>query len=679
MLSFSVCNDISIEFKMFIKPFRVKSNSQMKGSDKKKFKARIVAQFMLPECDRNTLDCLVPAKEDASLTKIYTYSGESVIVYLVGKDPIFFEIDKQKILFPTVYALWKCPNLLGKKVITTVSGVVPKITNGADLMLPGVVADVENRGMKAYCDGELKKGDVIYINLIENKAAVAVGTATQSSEDLYMQGMRGKAVNILHTVGDQLWNMGNRVEAPNLGPIEGTQWLDNETKINSDPDNMPCDNTEQTSVNPAVGEENSRNQNKNIITACSNDQPDLPSIENAVENLLLGKPCIKTEETANMQEIEEEIEEPDSLEKPESPIIDFDVDKKQDVKLSEELDNINTEGIMNKLIENAFLQALKTTAKKLELPLLTSTFFRQHMLPACPTEIGGPIDLKKSSYKKLNKFLLKMIEEEIITVKEQKKGVEVITEVNYNHDKILSYRPVKLESTGEAKKMENGGAESYAPPIVTELYLVTAEVSKFFAKFSIRKGDGLTATEIREYVRQYVSQESLQHPTDPSIINLDPILADAVLVKGENLIVTFRWDKLTSRITSKMSKGYSMEFKCGNKSRMIVQKGKLETIEMMLGTRSGNKKVTLIHNLDVFGIDLHEFAHKCQVGVAASTAINEAHNKKRAGGHPVMEVLIQGNQVAFASKLLIEEYKLPRKYIRGTELAAKKKGGATKK
>ena len=106
----------------------------------------------------------------------------------------------------------------------------------------------------------------------------------------------------------------------------------------------------------------------------------------------------------------QEIEEPESLEEPESPIIDFDVDKKQDVKLSEELDNINTEDIMNKLIENAFLQALKTTAKKLELPLLTSTFFRQHMLPACPTEIGGPIDLKKSSKKtKIIILLLKNV------------------------------------------------------------------------------------------------------------------------------------------------------------------------------------------------------------------------------------------------------------------------------
>ena len=128
-----------------------------------------------------------------------------------------------------------------------------------------------------------------------------------------------------------------------------------------------------------------------------------------------------------------------------------------------------------------------------------------------------------------------------------------------------------------------------------------------------------------------------------------------------------------------MRKGYSMELKLGNKTKSIVQKGKLEPIEMMLGTRSGNKKVTLIHNLDIYGIDMAEFSHKCQIGVAASTTIHEAPNKKRAGGHPVMELLIQGNQVAFASTLLLEEYKVPRKYIRGTELAAKKKNVSNKK
>ena len=85
--------------------------------------------------------------------------------------------------------------------------------------------------------------------------------------------------------------------------------------------------------------------------------------------------------------------------------------------------------------------------------------------------------------------------------------------------------------------------------------------------------------------------------------------------------------------------------------------------------------MTLIHNLDVYGIDLQEFAHKCQVGVAASTAVHEATNKKRAGGGAVMEVLVQGNQVTFASELLINFYQIPRKFIRGLELAAKAKKG----
>ena len=85
----------------------------------------------------------------------------------------------------------------------------------------------------------------------------------------------------------------------------------------------------------------------------------------------------------------------------------------QDDRNCEELDPNSTEEKMDELIHNAFLQSLRTTAKKLELPVLTSTFYRQHMLPACPSEIGGPIDLKKSSYKKLSKFLSKMMEDQV--------------------------------------------------------------------------------------------------------------------------------------------------------------------------------------------------------------------------------------------------------------------------
>ena len=52
-------------------------------------------------------------------------------------------------------------------------------------MLPGVIVD-EEKGIKAYCDGKLSKGDLVAVNLQSNKAPVAVGTAWLSSEDMYM-------------------------------------------------------------------------------------------------------------------------------------------------------------------------------------------------------------------------------------------------------------------------------------------------------------------------------------------------------------------------------------------------------------------------------------------------------------------------------------------------------------
>lgn len=39
------------------------------------------------------------------------------------------------------------------------------------------------------------------------------------------------------------------------------------------------------------------------------------------------------------------------------------------------------------------------------------------------------------------------------------------------------------------------------------------------------------------------------------------------------------------------------------------------------------------------------------------------------------EVLIQGSQAVFVSKLLLETYGIPRKYVKGIEEVKKKKGG----
>ena len=61
-------------------------------------------------------------------------------------------------------------------------------------------------------------------------------------------------------------------------------------------------------------------------------------------------------------------------------------------------------------------------------------------------------------------------------------------------------------------------------------------------------------------------------------------------------------------------------------------------------------QVTLIHNLETFGVDPGEFAHSVQKGMACSTSTSPLPGKNRG-----VEVLVQGNQVAYVAKLLMGE------------------------
>lgn len=58
-------------------------------------------------------------------------------------------------------------------------------------------------------------------------------------------------------------------------------------------------------------------------------------------------------------------------------------------------------------------------------------------------------------------------------------------------------------------------------------------------------------------------------------------------------------------------------------------------------------QVTLINNLELYGINIQEFARECQHGVAASTSISPVPGKKS------LQLLIQGNQVLFVGNLLM--------------------------
>ncbi len=85
-------------------------------------------------------------------------------------------------------------------------------------MLPGIIVKDE-LGMSAY--GRVTKGQTVAVNSNRNRAAVAIGLAALSSQDMYMAGKRGKGIEILHCFGDFLWQAGTKENPPDLGPPGG--------------------------------------------------------------------------------------------------------------------------------------------------------------------------------------------------------------------------------------------------------------------------------------------------------------------------------------------------------------------------------------------------------------------------------------------------------------------------
>uniref|UniRef100_T1J5Q9 Uncharacterized protein n=1 Tax=Strigamia maritima TaxID=126957 RepID=T1J5Q9_STRMM len=574
---------------MFLKPFKVKSNTTVKGSDRciKQLTITILkyslqyAKFLDED-----LSNLIPNKGDFTSMKISTHSGDHVTIYFNQKSPLFFECDKN--YYPTVYTMWKSPNILAR--FTTHAQVLEKLNSGADLMLPGVIT--EDWNVNTF--GKLKKGDVCCVDLTDNKSVVAIGKTALSSEDMFLSGKRGKGVIILHSYLDHLWAAGEKNSLPIVEIEEKMGGLDLSENLTDQIENS-------NQIEPIALITNDTADSEKIISNNGADAELKLDAETAIEE--------------NADDTQTEVEK------------------------------------MDNLLTKCFLQAWKTSAKKAQLPLLISTFYKSHMMPACPR--GLSLDVKKSSFKKISKFIRQMQQFGIIEVKELSSGVESIVAVNFAHPDIRGYQVEEVEEILEPTVEIVGTDVKYEFPEIVDLFVIGADMMPFFKFAKKSKGTAITVTEIRQIIKNYVTENQLQSTEVRSLVNMDPILSQCLNTAEAGL----RWDDLMTRFVTKMKPAYQMIFP--NKLPTI-KKGKLDPIELSVAQRAANKKVTLVYNLELFGINPKEFAHSVQIGVAASTSISTAVNRKE--GHEFYSYF-------FFS--FLDDYKVPRRFIKGLELAPK--------
>lgn len=574
---------------MFAKAFRVKSNTAIKGSDRRKLRADVTAAF--PTLGTDQVSELVPGKEELNIVKLYAHRGDAVIVYVSGGNPILFELEKN--LYPTVYTLWSYPDLL--PTFTTWPLVLEKLVGGADLMLPGLV--VPPAGLP-----QVQKGDLCAITLVGNRAPVAIGVAAMSTSEMLTSGLKGRGFSVLHTYQDHLWRSGDKSSPPSVAPLA----LD------------PLDLSEEKGSSHAD-----------------------PILQGDMRHLAL-------------EGVEEENGEVQQMHGKKTPS-----EASEDTSVgglnSDPTDSKTLQEQMDELLQRCFLHALKCRVKKADLPLLTSTFLGSHMFSCCPE--GRQLDVKKSSYKKLSKFLQQMQQEQIIQVKELSKGVESIVAVDWKHPRITSFvipEPVQ----------EGSREQPYHPPDIKPLYCVPASMTLLFQESGHKKGSVLEGGEVRTIIINYAKKNDLVDAHNKNLVKLDPILCDCILEKSEQHTDTkLPWDSLLTRCLEKLQPAYQVTFPG---QEPIVKKGKICPIDITLAQRASNKKVTVVRNLEAYGLDPWTVAAILQQRCQASTTVTAAPGAKDS-----LQVQIQGNQVHHLGRLLLEEYHLPRKHIQGLEKAPK--------
>lgn len=601
---------------MFKKSLEAKSQQRLSGADRKKLKRTIKERFR--NASDSEIDSILPPKAEITIVKLQNR------VHLYGVEggfPMFFDIDGRGTeIFPTVYALWKVPDLLPAFILK--GGEVSRfVIGGADLMFPGISIPAE--GLPSFAEGEPWA-----VKVPGNLAPIAVGTTTMSNTAALKAGLRGKALRITHYYRDSLWELVEGHYVPNAGFLEDVVFEDPSLSSASQASDS-CEGVNEASSDP-------QNDISNKKEGESVDVLDLTSEANPSSTAQLDVSNDPAEQiTANVDDLEV-------------------TDEESNVKVHHTLSTEDVDALLDKCL----LQALHTTVKDKDLPMPGSTLWAGHVLPCRPS--GITLDIKKSSYKKLSKWLQAKSSTTLISVKEDKHKKEVVlNSVNRNHPEYTSFRPEKRQAEKSDQTSDHAASESRSHKTleVAEIYKPSVHVNPIFASVGVDTGKLFSASEATDIVFRYIEKENLVKPTDKSMVVLDAILCDALfkgaIKKGSTYPSAIHKKDLGHTFVNRMQAHHVVTR--GGES--VVRKGALRNIQIMTERRQGNKKVTKVSGFESFLMDAEALASELQKKFACSTSVAELPGKK---GH---EVLVQGGVIEDLAKHLVEQYGIPKRYI----------------
>ena len=644
---------------------QIKPLAPLRSSDRRKTADQIISDLGLevpPENPENPEDKAAATAERTSLrnsilpdntlsARFTTTAGPDLkqvsgTVYVGahnGEDQriLWFRVHDR--MYPTVYTLWKNPAIV--PLLHTTSDVVSKLQGGADLMTPGLA-----RGPPF--PAKARKGAVVAVASMDRPSVpLVVGTAEIDICDLrQVQGTKGHAVENMHWAGDELWTWSPAGRPGGEPPDSIDGWLEEKEEGG-------VDDLQQRTGQLEIGGDG--------------------------------------EESGGVRlEGENKVEEP-----PAEPV-DGEPPPPQVAAEVKEL----TPKEIDAAFRNAFLYGVhhyKQTNKDvknygLEFPLSQSFVMSQLVqpfLPAYTAQQAQQLQIKRTSWKNIKKFIRSLDKEMIIKSKERDGNEVVIFDIDFEDRHILNFTPYPLPkkettagtSAGRGAKATEQVDSSADPSVgqtlkVLTLYKPSQKLAPLFDASSASPHAFYSAADLRPVVSAYVEKEQLINEKSKRLVDLDPVLANTLFDAGKEqdaailqrgsvqrdvlveriLAVCAPWHAIVRNPDTGSSEGAFG----GGKPKAGLPPKVLVTLE----TRSGNKTVTKISGLEAFHVSPQPLADELRKVCAGSTSVDQLVGSSKS--NPVMEVMVQGPQKDAVIKAL-ERRGLDRRWV---EVVDKTKG-----
>lgn len=198
---FSKCKDTNIHTiptqlnRMFKKLTKqdIKGESPMKSSFSRNLKQELLNKY--PNMTAEQLDEILPKKKPISLIKC----EDRLSLYACDSQILFAQFYTDEYI-PHLKFVHKFPRECFKSLQVD-KGAIKFILGGSDIMCPGITS----KGGVIPSD-DVKVGDLVFVYAEGKESALCVGKLKMSGEDIKTQN-KGIAVEVIHYLGDGLWNM----------------------------------------------------------------------------------------------------------------------------------------------------------------------------------------------------------------------------------------------------------------------------------------------------------------------------------------------------------------------------------------------------------------------------------------------------------------------------------------